>query len=177
MSWKQHSCWPTAGQHIKCKWVCAHRRLGGEKTKRGMQRKKSPGRWIPGVTHLRPSHTHVCSHLLEPRRAARSVLPPAGIFFSLSLSAKWSLCPHENLWHLIPAEKWAGRRFDHKSASSHSSQSASALRGTEFVLFNLAWGNAGAIGIDLVQHVCCFVSVDGCKVTLFSLWGKGLQAF
>lgn len=121
-----------------------------------------------------PTYAHICWNTDE--LLVRSCRLRA-FFFSLSLSAKWSLCPHENLWHLIPAEKWAGRRFDHKSASSHSSQSASALRGTEFVLFNLAWGNAGAIGIDLVRHVCFFVSVDGCKVALFSLWGKGLQAF
>lgn len=124
--------------------------------------------------HHTPTYAHIC---WNPDELLVRSCRLRAFFFSLSLSAKWSLCPHENLWHLIPAEKWAGRRFDHKSASSHSSQSASALRGTEFVLFNLAWGNAGAIGIDLVRHVCCFVSVDGCKVTLFSLWGKGLQAF
>lgn len=124
-----------------------------------MCRKKSPGCWIPEVTHLRPSHTHTRSHLLEPRRAARSVLPPAGIFFFLSL-AKWSLCPHENLWHFIPAEKWAGRRFDHKSASSHSSQSAAALGGTDLVLFSLAWGKAGAIGEDLERLLAVCVALS-----------------
>lgn len=139
--------------------------------------KEKPGA-VNTWSHTPASFTHPRTLTSAGTQTSCSFGPAAcGHFFFPSLSAKWSLCPHENLWHLIPAEKWAGRRFDHKSASSHSSQSASALRGTEFVLFNLAWGNAGAIGIDLVRHMCCFVSVDGCKVTLFSLWGKGLQAF
>lgn len=93
-----------------------------------------------------PTHAHICWNRDE--LLVQSCRLRAFFFFFFSL-AKWSLCPHENLWHFIPAEKWAGRRFDHKSASSHSSQSAAALRGTDLVLFSLPWENVGAIGIDL----------------------------
>lgn len=148
---------------------CVHQRLGGEK-QRGGWKEKCGERKALGAEYLEShtcvSHTPTCTHICWNRDKLLVRFCCLRAFF-----AKWSLCPHENLWHFIPAEKWAGRRFDHESASSHSSQSASALRKTEFVLFDLGWRNAGAIGMDLdcvywvlVRDVCCFVSLDAVRV-------------
>lgn len=151
------------------------------KTKRAMERKMCRKKaW--GAEYLKshtcflhtPTHTHICwnrDELLVQSCRLRA------FFFSL---AKWSLCPHENLRQFIPAEKWAGRRFDHKSASSHSSQSAAALRGTDLVLFSLARGNAGAIGKDLERLLAMCVALSLWMAARFpaSLYGgRGLQAF
>lgn len=181
MSWKQHTFWLTAGQHIKCKWVCSPE-VRRWKTKRRMERKmwrkKSLRHWIPGVTHLRLSHTHMYTHLLEPRQAAHTVLLPAGIFCKMKSVSAWeSLALHSY-------REMSWKTFWPQICLITFQPISLSIKKDWLCLVRLGVkecrGHRYGLGLCVLStwSGCVLLCLFGCcKGILHSLWGIGLQAF